>query len=115
MAMSLDYGGMVPPVPAGTEMETVSMWKEELAQFVDPLTRDAGEVEVTTLVKERVNIREAILDHVAEVNADLVVLGTRGKSGLKELLIGTTAEKIIQNAPCAILAVKPDEIVMGVE
>jgi nucleotide-binding universal stress UspA family protein len=68
---------------------------------------------VTPIVKERVNIREAILDHVNEVHADLVVLGTRGKSGLRELLIGTTAEKIIQHAPCSILAVKPDEIIAG--
>ena len=38
-----------------------------------------------------------------------VVLGTRGKTGLRELLIGTTAEKIVANAPCSILAVKPEE------
>ena len=62
------------------------------------------------VVKERINIREAILDHVNDLHADLVVLGTRGKSGLRELLIGTTAEKIIQNAPCSILAIKPDEM-----
>ena len=115
LAMSLDYGGMVPPMPAGAESETLDMWKDELAKFIEPLTHDAGEVKVTNLVKERVNIREAILDHVAEAGADLVVLGTRGKSGLREFLIGTTAEKIIQNAPCAILAVKPADVVMGAD
>ena len=60
------------------------------------------------MIKERVNIREAIIDHVNEVHATLVVLGTRGKTGLREMLIGTTAEKIVQNAPCSILAIKPD-------
>ena len=65
---------------------------------------------VTLRVMERVNIREAIVDHVNERKADLVVLGTRGKTGLRELLIGTTAEKVVSNAPCSILAVKPDEV-----
>lgn len=115
LAMSLDYGGMVPPVPAGAEAESLQAWKDELVKFIEPLTRDAGDVKVTTHVIERVNIRESILAHVAETGAELVVLGTRGKTGLREFLIGTTAEKIIQNAPCAILAVKPDDVVMGAD
>ena len=67
-------------------------------------------MKVRTLVMERVNIRETILEHVAETHADIVVLGTRGKTGLREMLIGTTAEKIVQHAQCSILAVKPDEM-----
>jgi nucleotide-binding universal stress UspA family protein len=58
------------------------------------------------------NIRETILEHVQETQADLVVVGTRGKTGLREMLIGTTAEKIVANAPCSILAVKPDAMTM---
>ena len=57
------------------------------------------------------NIREAILDYVIEHKSDLVVLGTRGKSNLRTLLIGTTAERLVQHLPCSILAVKPDEVV----
>jgi nucleotide-binding universal stress UspA family protein len=72
-------------------------------------------VKTRALVKERVNIREAILEHVTETHADMVVLGTRGKTGLRELLIGTTAEKIVQHAPCSILAVKPDGLGTGAE
>ena len=115
LAMSLDYGGMVPPMPADAGTETLEMWRTELATFIEGLTREAGDVPVRTLVTERVNVREAILDHVAETGSDLVVLGTRGKSGLREVLIGTTAEKIVQNAPCAILAVKPDDVVAAAE
>ncbi|MBB5038557.1 universal stress protein [Prosthecobacter dejongeii] len=108
LAMSLDYGGMVTPMPLGTDVQAVEMWKKELAEFVGALSGDFPGVKVRTLVLERVNIREAILDHVKETHADMVVLGTRGKTGLRELLIGTTAEKIVANAPCSILAVKPE-------
>jgi len=107
LAMSLDYGGLAAPVASTMDDQGLRMWQSELDKFIEPLKAAAPGVRVTSLVKERVNIREAILDHVTETHADMVVLGTRGKSGLRELLIGTTAEKIVANAPCSILAVKP--------
>ncbi|MBE2283760.1 MAG: universal stress protein [Prosthecobacter sp.] len=108
LAMSLDYGGFAPSLPGTIDPEAVDNWRKDLDGFLAPLIRDSGGVQVNALIKERVNIREAILDHVAETHATLVVLGTRGKTGLREMLIGTTAEKIVQNAPCSILAIKPD-------
>ncbi|MCW0219795.1 MAG: universal stress protein [Prosthecobacter sp.] len=109
LAMSLDYGGLVAPMPLGTDAQAMEMWQEELKVFMEPFMQKFPEVTVKTVVLERINIREAILDHVKDTHADMVVLGTRGKTGLRELLIGTTAEKIVANAPCSILAVKPDE------
>lgn len=109
LAMSLDYGGLVAPMPLGTDAQAMEMWQEELKTFMEPFMQEFPEVTVKTVVLERINIREAILDHVKDTHADMVVLGTRGKTGLRELLIGTTAEKIVANAPCSILAVKPDE------
>jgi universal stress protein E len=110
LALAMDYGGYAPPIPLGVDEQAAIMWQGELEKFLEPLTRTKGDVKARALVKERVNIREAILEHVNETRADLVVLGTRGKTGLRELLIGTTAEKIVQHAPCSILAVKPDDL-----
>lgn len=115
LAMSLDYGGFAPSLPATYDPEAVTNWRKDLAAFLEPLTRQAGEVKVAQHVTERVNIREAILDHVNEAHATLVVLGTNGKTGLREMLIGTTAEKIVQHAPCSILAVKPDGFVIAAD
>jgi universal stress protein A len=39
-------------------------------------------------------------------SADLVVIGTRGLSGLKHLLLGSVAERVVQHAPCPVLTVK---------
>ncbi|HEY1084478.1 MAG TPA: universal stress protein [Prosthecobacter sp.] len=108
LAMSLDYGGLVAPMPLGTDTQALEIWQKELDELIGELSKDYPEVKTRSQVLERVNIREAILDHVKETHADLVVLGTRGKTGLRELLIGTTAEKIVSNAPCSILAVKPE-------
>jgi nucleotide-binding universal stress UspA family protein len=48
-----------------------------------------------------------ICDYVATVKAELTVLGTRGRTGLKKLLLGTTAEKVIHRCPSSVLAIKP--------
>jgi nucleotide-binding universal stress UspA family protein len=44
---------------------------------------------------------------VAE-GVDLVVIGTVARSGLAGVLIGNTAERVLRNLPCSVLAVKPD-------
>jgi universal stress protein E len=44
----------------------------------------------------------------ARANAcDLAVLGTRGHTNLRDILLGSTAERVIRDAPCSILAIKP--------
>jgi nucleotide-binding universal stress UspA family protein len=51
-------------------------------------------------------IYKAITDYIAENEIDLVVMGTHGVSGLKEILIGSNTEKIVRNSPVPVLAIK---------
>jgi len=51
----------------------------------------------------------AIAEVAAETKADLVVIGTRGHTGLKHVLLGSVAERTLRLAPCAVLAVKKDD------
>ncbi|MBM4361664.1 MAG: universal stress protein, partial [Deltaproteobacteria bacterium] len=39
--------------------------------------------------------------------ADLVVLGTRGRTNLRDLFLGSTAERVVRECPCSVLAVPP--------
>jgi len=41
-----------------------------------------------------------------EIDADLIVLSTRGHSGLKHLLLGSTAERVVRSAPCPVLVAR---------
>ncbi|HSJ03291.1 MAG: universal stress protein [Verrucomicrobium sp.] len=110
LALSLDYGGFVPPLPVA-DVSMGDTWKKDVDDFVQPLLRTSDNLAWRSLVVERVNIREAIVEHIKETGTDLVVLGTRGKTDLRTLLLGTTAEKVVAHAPCSILAVKPDGFV----
>ena len=44
-----------------------------------------------------------------EEKADLIVMGTHGRTGLPHMLIGSTAEKVVRMAPCPVLTVRQPE------
>jgi nucleotide-binding universal stress UspA family protein len=48
---------------------------------------------------------EEIKNAARDIGADLVVVGTRGRTGLEAILLGSTAERVIKDAPCPVLAV----------
>jgi nucleotide-binding universal stress UspA family protein len=49
---------------------------------------------------------EAIASTAERIGADLVVMGTRGLSGVKHVLLGSVAERTVRIAPCPVLTVK---------
>ena len=51
---------------------------------------------------------EGIADTAADVGADLIVMGTRGLTGFKHVLLGSVAERTVRTAPCPVLTVKAD-------
>lgn len=57
---------------------------------------------------------KAIAATAKKLDADLTVLSTVGRSGLSGLLVGNTAEKVIDSVHCDVLAVKPDGFISAV-
>jgi nucleotide-binding universal stress UspA family protein len=49
-----------------------------------------------------------IVDFCRERGADLVALGTRGHTNLRDLLLGSTAERVVRDAGCSTLVVKSE-------
>lgn len=47
-----------------------------------------------------------IIAYTREIDADLIVMGTHGRTGLSHVLIGSVAEKVVRKAPCPVLTVK---------
>jgi len=50
-----------------------------------------------------------IISAASELNIDLIILSTHGRTGLSRLLIGSTAEKVVRRAGCPVLIVRNQE------
>ena len=79
----------------------------DLQQFRDELQTFAGAHGVAALDTEVVqgSVTGEILRFAADLPADLIVMGTHGRSGFERVMLGSVAEKILRKAPCPVLTV----------
>ncbi len=81
--------------------------REAAAEKVERLERKvaAEGIEVEAHITPRYP-SEAVTDLAKEIGADLIVMGTRGTTGLKHIFLGSVAERTLRIAPCPVLTVK---------
>ena len=80
--------------------------EQNLRRYVEPLR--AQGIDADIIVRE--GYPATVIEQEAiDQRADLIVIGTRGLSGLKHLLLGSIAERVVQKAPCPVLTVKTKE------
>jgi nucleotide-binding universal stress UspA family protein len=104
-----------PDVPTYSEgisssAKRVPVNLREVAEGV--LARAEGEVgsegvEVVTHAREG-EPAQVILEVAGEQNADLIVVGARGLTGLKRFLLGSVSSKLSHHAPCSLMIVRED-------
>jgi len=88
------------------------MKKVEEEVFGDLATRSDA-IKTRGLAVETVVVRrpypvEAILERIRETEPDVVVMGTHGRSGLRKLLLGSVAARIVLEARCPVMTVAMD-------
>jgi len=64
-----------------------------------------GGVRIECVVQEATNAHAEILAQVAATRADLLVMGTHGRSGFQQLFLGSITEKVVRQATCPVLVV----------
>ena len=75
----------------------------------DALPPDLCEgIEVESVIRRGVPFLEIVLC-AKELNCDLIVCGSHGRTGLKHALFGSVAEKVVRKAPCPVLSVRHPE------
>ena len=77
--------------------------RTKLADLVTALPIPNDEI---TQVIEIGHPSAVIVRKIREYSIDLVVMGTHGASGVKEMLVGSNAEKIVRRAPCQVITMK---------
>jgi len=81
--------------------------EQQLRKIADDLQKREG-LTVETLAREGYP-PEVICEEAKSQKADLIVMGTHGRSGLAHLLLGSTAERVVQKAPCPVMTVRCGE------
>ena len=70
---------------------------------------DRRTLTVTSVVETHTNIPGGIVDYARRNQIDLIVVGTHGRGAMKQLLMGSVAERVVRTAPCPVLAVRERE------
>lgn len=73
-------------------------------QLADQLVRDRVRYRVHARIGKPVN---EILGVASDVGADLILVGTKGLTGLERAMVGSTAERIVRDAGCTVEVVRP--------
>jgi len=80
-------------------------YKDSIPVLVDLAeNNDMGHIEVRHMLEEG-EVVKSILEAADKEAADIIVLGTTGARGLKEIFLGSVAGEILENATCPVLAV----------
>ncbi len=78
---------------------------EKILNDAELLAREAGARKVDKIALDG-EPADALLEEAKRVNADLIVMGTRGLGELTALLLGSVSHKVIQLAECPVTTVK---------
>ena len=79
-------------------------WFNSVKKKIDEKLGTQTKIETHIIISQ--STVKSILDFAEEKNVDLIVLGTRGRSGIKKLLLGSTASGIVTYSSCPVIVVK---------
>jgi nucleotide-binding universal stress UspA family protein len=106
-AYSTNMFGLVTPSSINELLEDA---KHEAQQWFDKIKEkmnENGDIQIKTeVVVSSTSVVAAIVDYAEHEDVDLIIIGSRGRSGFKKLLLGSTASGVVTYATCPVLVVK---------
>ena len=90
------------PIPEQPDPKKIEEIKRSLAKMVEGVNG----LEVEYLVAQGHAFNE-IISTSRDIDADLIIMATHGRTGFQNILIGSVAEKVVRHAECPVLTIKP--------
>jgi len=81
----------------------------ESKQWFDKVSQNAKQNDVqikTELIDSQMSVDGTIVEYAESHDIDLIILGTKGRSGIKKLLLGSVATAVVKYATCPVMVVK---------
>jgi nucleotide-binding universal stress UspA family protein len=89
------------------ERKEAQQWLDRLANMVSEKgNNNTNNIQFKSQIEESISVEGAIVNYAEQENIDLIVIGTRGRSGFTKLLLGSVASRVVTYAPCPVLVVR---------
>jgi universal stress protein E len=99
LALRLEASHSLP----AREKQYHALLESRLREFVG----DTSGLQVTIRVIEADRVAHGIAEYARRTETELLVLGSKGQSNLKYLMLGSTVERLLRELPCSVLVVRP--------
>ena len=90
-------------------LEEYELHKKKVVESLDEVKRKSDNEGIQTEIKiigGPSPVSDSIIIYAENENVDLIVVGTKGRSGFRKLLLGSVASKVVTYAHCPVLVVK---------
>ena len=104
----------IPPQPVVLDVfkgnELATRYQERAAKHLSEWRKEAvPELTIKAVTRVGTVAYQEIIDAATETNADLIVIGNHGRTGLARLMVGGTTERVVRHAPCPVLVIRERE------
>lgn len=109
---------VIPLEPVAIDVPPLSVDREPFKVALKTMKLSGAELEhdmkhpVETVLRDGVPVEE-VLRMAKEVQSDLIVMGTHGRTGLGRLLMGSIAEQVLRRTACPVLTVRSSQALAG--